>query len=291
MRVFWLLVATGLSGCVTAAENTFADEHREKVAPAAVGRLEGRVYEFLDPDQPLRGARVRIADRSTTTDADGVFIFEGLHDGEHDLELSLVGHRAVSEPVTLPHPEVLRRGLHSTGQILTELPTGADFKATLLLHRDGVDETQHNGELLDGTYQVALELEHVGENHWRRTAEVEVDLVEGQQRKVDFRFAPPLTISGEVRDAKKKPVAGARVLGSKVFEHNSLLKLASDSSVGLLEESRCVTDAFGRFTLEGLESGSYHLLAYAPDQPAISLDAEAGDQAVKFSLMIAPEKK
>ena len=64
-----------------------------------------------------------------------------------------------------------------------------------------------------------------------------------------------------------------------------------DPSTGFLEESRCVTDSFGRFTLEGLDSGKYHVLAFHPVHPPISLDAEAGEQNLKFSLVVpAPEK-
>lgn len=291
MRVPLLLLASGLMGCVTTAENTFADDRQEKPAAAPLGRLEGRVYEFRDPELLLRGAKVTVAGKATATDSEGVFVLDGLRNGEAELEVSLPGHRTQKDPLTLPKPEVVRVGLHSTGAITAELPSGADFKARLVLRHNGFDEAPFNGELLDGTYQVSLELEHVGECRWRRASELEVDLVEGEQRKVDFRFDPPMTISGEVRDAKKKPVPGARVVASKVFEHNSLLKIAQDESVGFLEDSRCVTDAFGRFTLDGLEAGKYHLLAFHPEQPPVSLDAEAGEQSVKFSLVMPPPEK
>ena len=289
MRTLWLVLASGLSGCVTTAENSFADDRAEKPAVKPVGRLEGRVYEFRDPELMLRAAKVVIANKTVTTDSEGAFVIDGLRDGEAELEVTLPGHRPSKEPITLPHPEVVRVGLHSTGTITAALPISADFKARLVLRHNGFDEAPFNGELLDGTYQVALELEHLaGESRWRRASEVEVDLVDGEQRKVDFKFDPPMTISGEVHDVKKKAVAGVRVLASKVFEHNSLLKIAQDESVGFLEDSRCVTDSFGRFTLEGLEEGTYHVLAFHPDQPPTSLDAAAGDQAVKF--VLAPEK-
>ncbi len=289
MRILWLVLASGLLGCVTTAENSFADDRQERPAARPVGRLEGRVYEFRDPELMLRGARVTIAGRSATADAEGQFVIDGLRDGEAELQVTLPGHRASKEIVTLPRAEVVRVGLHSTGAINADLPTGADFKARLVLRHNGFDEAPYNGELLDGTYQVALELEHLGGDcRWRRAAELEVDLVDGEQRKVDFKFDPPKTISGEVRDAKKKPVAGAKVLASKVFEHNSLLKIAQDQSTGFLEDSRCVTDSFGRFTLDGLEEGSYHVLAVHPEQPPASLDALAGDQDVKF--VLTPEK-
>jgi len=291
MRVLWPLIALGLAGCVTAAENTFADDGKERPAAKPQGRLEGRVYEFRDPETPLRGAKITVADKQTVSDADGAFVIDALRDGEAELAITLPGHRAVKERITLPYPEVLRIGLHSTGTITVELPTSADYKARLALRRNGVDEAAFNGELLDGTYQVALELEHVGECRWRRTAEAEVDLVDGEQRKLDLRFEPPMTLSGEVKDGKKKPVAGAKVIASRVFEHNSLLKILQDPTTGFLEESRCVTDAFGRFTLEGLESGKYHVLAFHPDHPPISLDAEAGEQSMKFSLVVPPPEK
>lgn len=291
MRVLWLSVALGL-GCVTPAENTFADDHREKIAPKPEGRLEGRVYEFRDPETPLRGAKVTVANRQTVTDADGSFVIDGLRDGEAELSITLPGHRAIKELITLPQTEILRVGLHSTGTITVALPTSADYRARLVLRRNGVDEAAFNGELLDGTYQVLMELEHLGaESRWRRSAEVEVDLVDGEQRKVDFKFDPPKTLSGEVRDAKKKPVIGAKVIASRVFEHNSLLKILQDQSTGFLEDSRCVTDGFGRFTLEGLDAGKYHVLAFHPDHPPVSLDAEAGEQGVKFSLVVPPAEK
>lgn len=287
MRVFWLSIALSLlAGCVTAAENTFADEKKERPEPRPVGRLEGRVYEFRDPETPLRNAKVTVGNKQAVTDGDGVFVIDGLRDGEAELAISLPGHRSVKEAITLPQPEVLRVGLHSTGTITVALPTSADFKARLVLRRNGVDEAAFNGELLDGTYQVLMELEHVGECRWRRASEVEVDLVDGEQRKVDFKFEPPMSLSGEVRDAKKKPVAGAKVVASRVFEHNSLLKILQDPNTGFLEESRCVTDSFGRFTLDGLDAGKYHVLAFHPDHPPVSLDAEAGQQSVKFSLVV-----
>jgi protocatechuate 3,4-dioxygenase beta subunit len=182
--------------------------------------------------------------------------------------------------------------MHSTGTIHVDLPKSADFQTRLILRHDGADQAQFNGELLDGTYQVQLELEHrAGDCRWKRAQEVEIDLVDGETRKVDFKFEPPMTISGEVKDAKKKPVGGAKVIASRVFEHNSLLKILTDGSTGFLEESRCVTDAFGRFTLEGLEAGTYHVLAHHPDHPPVSLDLEAGDQQAKFALVPpAPEK-
>jgi hypothetical protein len=289
MRILWLVLASGLLGCVTTAENSFADDRQDRPAAKPVGRLEGRVFEFRDPELMLRGAKVVIAGRTATTDPEGAFVIDGLRDGETELQVTLPGHRPSKEVITLPHPEVVRVGLHATGSINAELPTGADFKARLVLRHNGFDEAPFNGELLDGTYQVSLELEHLGGDcRWRRASEVEVDLVDGEQRKIDFKFEPPKTISGEVRDAKKKPVAGARVLASKVFEHNSLLKIATDDTTGFLEDSRCVTDGFGRFTLDGLEEGSYHLLAIAPEQPPTSLEAAAGDQDVKF--VLTPEK-
>jgi hypothetical protein len=292
MRVLWLLIALGLSGCVTPAENTFADDRNEQAkAPKPEGRFEGRVYEFRDPETPLRGAKISVGNKQTVSDADGAFVIEGLRSGEAELSITLPGHRAIKELITLPQTEVLRVGLHSTGTISVALPTSADFKARLVLRRNGIDEAAFNGELLDGSYQVLLELEHVGECRWRRASEVEVDIVDGEQRKVDFKFDPPMTLSGEVRDAKKKPVAGAKVVASRVFEHNSLLKILQDPSTGFLEESRCVTDAFGRFTLDGLDSGKYHVLAFHPDHPPISLDAEAGDQGLKFSLVVPPAEK
>lgn len=285
MRIFWLLLTSGLLGCVTTAENSFADDRQDKAAARPAGRLEGRVYEFRDPELMLRGAKVVVAGKSVVTDSEGAFTVDGLREGEAELEISLPGHRTSKEPIALPHPEVIRVGLHSTGTINAALPTGADFKTRLILRRNGVDEAPFNGELLDGTYQVSLELEHLaGDNRWRRATEVEVDLVDGEQRKVDFKFDSPMTISGEVRDAKKKPVAGAKILASKVFEHNSLLKIAQDASTGFLEDSRCVTDAFGRFTLEGLEEGTYHVLALHPDQPPLTVNAAAGEQDLKFVL-------
>lgn len=290
MRALSLAVLL-LAGCTTTAENIFADELKEKAAPRPQGRLEGRVYEFRDPETPLRGAKVAVATQQTTTDSDGAFVLDNLRDGEAELTVSLPGHRTVKEPVTLPAKDVVRVGLHSTGTIQVDLPKSADYQTRLVLRHDGVDEAQFNGELLDGTYQVQLELEHPGECRWKRASEVEVDLVDGETRKVDFKFDPPMTISGEVKDAKKKPVAGAKVIASRVFEHNSLLKILTDASTGFLEESRCVTDAFGRFTLEGLDAGKYHVLAYHPDHPPTSLDVEAGDQQAKFALVPpAPEK-
>jgi hypothetical protein len=276
-------------GCVATAENTFVDDKQDRPAAKPVGRLEGRVYEFRDPELMLRGAKVIVAGKTVTTDSEGAFVVDGLRDGESELQVSLPGHRPSKEPITLPRPEVVRIGLHSTGSILADLPSGADFKARLVLRHNGFDEAPYNGELLDGTYQVSLELEHLaGDSRWRRATELEVDLVDGETRKVDFRFDPPMTISGEVRDAKKKPVVGAKVLASKVFEHNSLLKIATDESTGFLEDSRCTTDAFGRFTLDGLEAGNYHLIAFHPDQPTVTLDAAAGEPDVKF--VLAPEK-
>jgi hypothetical protein len=287
----WLSIALGLAGCVTTAENTFADDRKERPAPKPQGRLEGRVYEFRDPETPLRDAKVTVANKQTVTDADGAFTFEGLRDGEAELAITLPGHRPFKELITLPLPEVLRVGLHSTGTISVALPSSADFKTQLMLRRNGVDEAAFNGELLDGTYQVLLELEHVGECRWRRTAELEVDLVDGEHRKVDFKFDPPMTLSGEVRDGKKKPVAGAKVIASRVFEENSLLKLLQDPTTGFLEDSRCVTDSFGRFTLEGLDGGKYHVLAFHPDHPPMVLDAEAGEQNMKFNLVVPPPEK
>ena len=196
-----------LVGCATTAENIFADELKDKAAPRPQGRLEGRVYEFRDPELPLRGAKVTVANQQAVTDADGVFVLDNLRDGEAQLTVSLAGHRTSTEPVTLPAKDVVRVGLHSTGTIAVDLPKGADFQARLVLRHDGVDQAQFNGELLDGTYQVQLELEHPGECRWRRASEVEIDLVDGETRKVDFKFDPPMTLSGEVRDAKKKPVA------------------------------------------------------------------------------------
>ena len=285
MRILWLVLAVGLSGCVTTAENSFADDRQDKAAVRPAGRLEGRVYEFRDPELMLRGAKVTLGGKQLVTDSEGTFSVDGLREGETELEVSLPGHRTSKEAITLPHPEVVRVGLHATGTINADVPAGADFKARLILRRNGVDEAPFNGELLDGTYQVSLELEHLaGDCRWRRASEVEVDLVDGERRKVDVKFEPPMTISGEVHDARKKPVAGARVLASKVFEHNSLLKIAQDASTGFLEDSRCVTDAFGRFTLDGLEEGTYHVLALHPEQPPLTVDATAGAQDVKFVL-------
>ena len=144
MRVPWLLIALTLAGCVTASENTFADDRKERAAePRPAGRLEGRVYEFRDPETPLRDAKVTIANKQTVTDADGVFVFDGLRDGEAELAITLPGHRAVKELITLPQPEVLRLGLHSTGTITVALPTSADFKTRLVLRRNGVDEASY----------------------------------------------------------------------------------------------------------------------------------------------------
>lgn len=284
-----VLIALSLAGCATTAENIFADELKEKAAPRPVGRLEGRVYEARDPETPLRDAKISVGRQQAVSDADGAFVIDGLREGEAELSVSLPGHRPIKELITLPQQQILRLGLHSTGTIDVELPKSADYQTKLALRRGGVDESAFNGELLNGSYQVVLELERIaGECRWRRSAEVEVDLVDGEKRKVDFKFEPPMTISGEVRDAKKKPVAGARVIASRVFEHNSLLKILQDQSTGFLEESRCVTDAFGRFTLEGLDAGKFHLLAFHPDHPPASLDAEAGEQAVKLNLV--PEK-
>lgn len=286
MRVFWWAGLVLAAGCVTTAENTFGDERRDATAVGKPqGRLEGRVYEFRDPETPLRDAKVTVGDKQAITDSEGAFLLDGLRDGEAEIQVTLPGHRPIKEPITLPRTDTLRMGLHSTGSILVDLPKGADFKTQLMLRRNGVDEAQFNGELLNGSYNVELALEHTGECRWRRSAGVEVDIVEGEQRKVDFKFDPPMTISGEVRDAKKKPVAGAKVIASRVFEHNSLLKILQDASTGFLEESRCVTDAFGRFTLEGLDAGKFHVLAFHPDHPPVSVDADAGDQAVKFSLV------
>lgn len=290
MRSFALSLFV-VAGCATTAENTFADELKDKPAARPEGQLEGRVYEFRDPERPLRGAKVTVGNQQTVTDADGAFVLERLRDGEVELNVSLTGHRPVREQITLPTKEVVRIGLHSTGTIHVDLPKSAEYQTRLVLRRDGVDQAQFNGDLLDGTYQVQLELEKAGECRWKRSAEVEVDLVDGETRKVDFKFDPPMTLSGEVRDAKKKPVAGAKVIASRVFEHNSLLKILTDGTTGFLEESRCVTDAFGRFTLEGLEAGRYHVLAYHPDHPPTSLKLEAGEQQAKFALVPpAPEK-
>ena len=93
MRVLWLSIALGLAGCVTAAENTFADDRKDPAAPKPQGRLEGRVYEFRDPETPLRDAKVTIANKQAVTDADGAFIIDGLRDGEAELLITLPGHR------------------------------------------------------------------------------------------------------------------------------------------------------------------------------------------------------
>jgi len=291
MRTYWLLLALSLAGCVTAAENTFAADGKERPAPKPQGQLEGRVFEFRDPETPLRGAKVTVANQQQVTGADGTFLFQNLRDGQVELSISMPGHRPHKEVLTLPAPEVLRIGLNSTGMIVVDLPKGADIRTHLMLRRDGVDEAAFNGELLDGVYTVVLELERVGDCRWSRTAELEVELVEGGQRKLDLQFAPPKTLSGEVRDAKKKPVANAKVLASRVFETDSLLEIIKDTTTGLREDSRCVTDSFGRFTLEGLEEGSYTVLAFHPDHPPASLKVEAGEQNLILILVIPPPEK
>ena len=40
-----------------------------------------------------------------------------------------------------------------------------------------------------------------------------------------------------------------------------------------------------------LFTGKYHVLAFHPDHPPISLDAEAGEQSMKFSLVVPPSEK
>ncbi len=260
-----------------------------------VGRVEDR------QGRPLPGARVRLDPRpthgtdpisqrllatglstppATTTDGEGRYRFEGLHPGMWQASVGAPGHARrghvlpqLYEGETQRFDWTLAVASGMEG-VLTDSEGGAVAGATLRfayapgVARDGGPRTGYRAQSDEqgkfrfpdlspgsGTLTVA-------HPHHATLTQSQIELVEGRTLVVrELQLRPARAVTGVVRGARGKAVAGATVIA-----HPIRTPALADAS--LLRESvargwRAQSDARGHFRIEGLPQGPVQVLVWS----------------------------
>jgi uncharacterized GH25 family protein len=229
--------------------------------PAGGLRLEGQVLG--DGDKPVGGATVVLSanpPRTTTSEADGSFAFDGLVGRPYTLIARAPG--GVAGPVSArltqkTEPVILR--LRPAGTIAV---TVVDPKqqpvagATVELRGTDTQDLTTDGKgtatftpVVPGAYDVVADAPGFARAH------TPVRLGE-EKAEVTLALARGAKVSGKVVDDQGAPVAGARVVYSG----------ASDwSTQGDERKDGVVTAKDGRFELAALPAGSWRFVARHPD--------------------------
>jgi uncharacterized protein YkwD/plastocyanin len=271
----------GLTSCGDRADRVI---HLEKPVQL-FGKVEGVVTD-RETGAPVEGVQVGVGGSGATTDAEGRYAIEQVQLGynqapstRHEAAAGKSGYWGSSTFVTLaPNATtkvdltVLRKRHGAIEGQVTDLVTGAPIPnarvsdadcngARLCLHTDGQGRFGKEGiELNTNNAAVALSLKASYPNYWPVTKPVTI--VKDTKTTVAYqllRECPPATVRGRVVNAQtQQPIAGAQV------------------TTGTFQGA--ITDANGRFVLEGLRAGPGNL----PTQARITASASGFFSQTKF---------
>jgi hypothetical protein len=239
------------------------------------GRVAGRV---LDSRRfPIRGARVRVepagggtswAVQGTMSAADGTFRLAAPASGAVLVRASHPDY-VDGEVETEPGEGIevmLSRGVRILGQVTDDI--ALPLSATVALRRDGrelratmtrADGTFDAGRVAPGTYEVLAQAPGFADASLTiGVAEPAADAADAEQ-KVELALRRGVTLEGRVVDRFGDAVAGAQVEARAVS--------------GEALPRQAVSDAEGRFTIGGLESGRYVVTAAREDLGEAEVDA------------------
>lgn len=272
----------------------------------AMSPLAGRVVD-ASTQRPIAGAEVRlfaINDRPgladamlVVTDAGGHFLFDGLPSGSMRLEVRHPEHGFVQRTPSIGPQDFLARragtGDDAARELIVEMPRrvpidgmvyadSVDFPldaGAVLEFEDASGELYHTELLADGAFAFARpvspglgELRVLrGEFSFRRSyaRELSVRIAEGDVQELELSVMPSATVSGRCVDDAGDPVAGVRIVRTRLFSESfrHLADAAWDLDVGSFsgsvwrlfdvdrEKEIAVTDEHGRFTMQGHRPG------------------------------------
>ncbi len=235
-----------------------ADFTVRDIVPVAVS---GQVTD--DGGNPVPGVTVTIDGQTTTTDADGRYLFDSIPVGEHTAEITAPpGYTITGSPPPFTVPEGSEEPIPDIDFEVTENPT---LSGTVSSNGSGVagvtvtasgpggtlsTVTNANGDytfprLVSGDYEITITTPggYVAAGPVTRAEQVGADDVED----VDFALARLGSFDGVVRDAGGGPVSGVVVEVS-----------------GPGGTQQLTTDADGSYGLGALPPGTYTLTVVAP---------------------------
>lgn len=235
-----------------------ADFTVRDIVPVAVS---GQVTD--DGGNPVPGVTVTIDGQTTTTDADGRYLFDSIPVGEHTAEITAPpGYTITGSPPPFTVPEGSEEPIPDIDFEVTENPT---LNGTVSSNGSGVagvtvtasgpggtlsTVTNANGDytfprLVSGDYEITITTPggYVAAGPGTRAEQVGADDVED----VDFALARLGSFDGVVRDAGGGPVSGVVVEVS-----------------GPGGTQQLTTDADGSYGLGALPPGTYTLTVVAP---------------------------
>ncbi len=249
----------------------------------AIGRLEMAGFES-DPQWE------RIA--TTRTDADGNFVIEGLDPHEVDLRVTASGYVRSKQRVAPSHDELtlqLRRGAVLAGSVVSEgqAVAGAQVRTkTTTLETDGAGSFR-----LDGAVPPRESLIVSARGYIATGLYVDLD-ADTASDPVVIELAPAAIVSGVVLDREGAPVAGALVsVASSGFNPMMFMGLANQETLEAPTPT-ALTDANGRFELDGLAGGSLSLRAEKPGflaEKVSDLVATVGSELTDVEITLTKE--
>jgi uncharacterized GH25 family protein len=253
--------------------------------PVGTERLEGQVIDATD--DPVGGATVVLSSnppRSTTTEADGSFVFEGLVGRPYPVAARAPG--GVAGPVTVrltasTPPVILKLGPASIleVEVVDEAGKPLDGATVELRGLDTQRGTTAGGKatiapVIADWYQLAAWAPGYARSfHWIEVA--------GERTTTRIALRGGAPVSGRVVAEGGAPIAGARVLYSG----------ASDWSVQPDERlDAAISDEAGNFRFDAVAAGSFRFDArhpdYAPGSSAIvSLDGTTPKDGVLIEMV------
>jgi hypothetical protein len=197
-----------------------------------------------------------LVDQRATSDAAGIFVLDGVPDGNYQIDAHAAGFGASKTMVRVDGEEVvadfiLTKAARLYGRVFR--PDGRAVDAPVLLfvsgRERGLTDAQGGFDLSD--LQAGIFGFFAYDAQWGSASE-SVELEPGESRELTLRLEPGATVEGTVRRSDGRPAAGAEiVLGSSLHTR---------------------ADADGRWRIAGLHAGGHTVLALDDGQPSASLE-------------------
>ncbi len=227
-------------------------------------RLEGQVID--DTESPVGGATVAIdarPPRTTTTEADGSFAFDGLAPREYELEArtgKLYAGPLKTTPAADSDPVILRA--RAGADVIVAVTSAADGKpvagaevelrSTLAWHAT----TDASGEATLSAVGPGWRQLRVYKQGYAPAASIITNGARRATQRIPVRLEAGAAASGRVLTADGAPVAGARVWASATSEPFPVIDPRIDA---------VTTDPNGAWSIGALPAGTYRFTAAHPD--------------------------